>query len=108
MDFERSKRQRRSFLRSGQRAADPKVGSKGSPLEEPDGSSGRRTETYRAKVCASPCQQSIFVLFCFVLETIRTSAMRIIHVIVKTGGTQRLRIKFVLNSISKVKQTDAH
>ena len=32
----------------------------------------------------------------FVLETIRTSAMRVIHVIVKTEETQKLRIKFVL------------
>ena len=33
---------------------------------------------------------------CFVLETIRTSAMREIHIIVKTEETQRLRIVFVL------------
>ena len=33
---------------------------------------------------------------CFVLETIRTGAMRIIHIPVKTEETQRLRIKFVL------------
>ena len=65
MDFKRSKRQRRNFLRSGQRTTDPKVGSEGSPLEEPDRSSGRCTETYRAKVCASLCQQSNLVSFCF-------------------------------------------
>ena len=34
-----------------------------------------------------------FVLF---FETIRTSAMRVIHITVKTDETQRLRIKFVL------------
>ena len=33
----------------------------------------------------------------FVLETIRTSAMRVIHIIVKTEETQRLRIVFVLH-----------
>ena len=33
---------------------------------------------------------------CFVLETIRTGAMRVIHIPVKTEETQRLRIKFVL------------
>ena len=32
----------------------------------------------------------------FVLETIRTSAMRVIHIIVKTEETQKLRIVFVL------------
>ena len=32
----------------------------------------------------------------FVLETIRTGAMRVIHIPVKTEETQRLRIKFVL------------
>ena len=32
----------------------------------------------------------------FVLETIRTSTMRVIHITVKTEETQRLRIKFVL------------
>ena len=32
----------------------------------------------------------------FFLETIRTSAMRVIHVIVKTEETQKLRMKFVL------------
>ena len=32
----------------------------------------------------------------FVLETIRTGAMRVIHVIVKTQETQNLRMKFVL------------
>ena len=31
-----------------------------------------------------------------VLETIRTGAMRVIHIIVKTEETQRLRVKFVL------------
>ena len=43
-------------------------------------------------------QESPFLLaiFCFVLETTRTSAMRVIHVIVKTEETQRLRIEFVL------------
>ena len=35
-------------------------------------------------------------LWCFfVLETIRTGAMRVIHVIVKTEETQKLRMKFV-------------
>ena len=34
--------------------------------------------------------------FCFVLETIRTGAMRVIHITVKTDETQKLRIKFVL------------
>ena len=33
---------------------------------------------------------------CFVLETIRTGAMRVIHIPVKTEESQRLRIKFVL------------
>ena len=33
--------------------------------------------------------------FVFVLETIRTGAMRVIHVIVKTEETQKLRMKFV-------------
>ena len=33
---------------------------------------------------------------CFVLETIRTGAMRVIHIPVKTEETHRLRIKFVL------------
>ena len=32
----------------------------------------------------------------FVLETIRTGTMRVIHITVKTEETQRLRIKFVL------------
>ena len=32
----------------------------------------------------------------FVLEMIRTGAMRVIHVIVKTEETQKLRMKFVL------------
>ena len=32
----------------------------------------------------------------FVLETILTGAMRVIHITVKTEETQRLRIKFVL------------
>ena len=32
----------------------------------------------------------------FVLETIRTSAMRVIHIIVKTEETQKLSIVFVL------------
>ena len=34
--------------------------------------------------------------FFFVLETIRTGTMRVIHITVKTEGTQRLRIKFAL------------
>ena len=36
--------------------------------------------------------------YCFVLllETIRTSAMRVIHITVKTEVTQKLRIMFVL------------
>ena len=37
-----------------------------------------------------------FELFLFVLETVRTSAMRVIHISVKTEETQILRIKFVL------------
>ena len=36
----------------------------------------------------------------FALETIRTSAMRVIHITVKTEETQRLRIKFVLYCIA--------
>ena len=48
------------------------------------------------------CQ--IFEIFsskvCFVLETIRTSAMCVMHVIVKTEQTQKLRIKFVLYCIT--------
>ena len=35
-------------------------------------------------------------MVCFVLETVRTSAMRVIHISVKTEETQILRIKFVL------------
>ena len=35
-------------------------------------------------------------LLFFVLETIRTGAMRVVHIPVKTEETQRLRIKFVL------------
>ena len=38
----------------------------------------------------------ILICFVFVLETIRTGAMRVIHVIVKTEETQKLRMKFVL------------
>ena len=34
--------------------------------------------------------------FVFVLETIRTGTMRVIHISVKTEETQILRIKFVL------------
>ena len=33
--------------------------------------------------------------FCFVLETIRTGAMRVIHITLKSDETQKLRIKFV-------------
>ena len=60
MVFERSKRQRFFFSqRFGQRAEDSnKIPSKdgllSNPLEEPDGCSVRRTETYRAKVVADP------------------------------------------------------
>ena len=36
------------------------------------------------------------LLFVVVLETIRTGAMRVVHITVKTEETQRLRIKFVL------------
>ena len=35
-------------------------------------------------------------MFLFVLETIRTSAMRVIHITVKTEETQRLRIVFTV------------
>ena len=35
-----------------------------------------------------------------VLETIRTGAMRVVHIPVKTEETQRLRIKFVLYQTS--------
>ena len=42
-------------------------------------------------VCAHVSLESLFVL-----ETIRTGAMRVIHVIVKTEETQKLRMKFVL------------
>ena len=37
----------------------------------------------------------LHVLF-FVLETIRTGAMRVVHITVNTEETQILRIKFVL------------
>ena len=37
----------------------------------------------------------IMIIF-VVLETVRTSAMRVIHISVKTEETQILRIKFVL------------
>ena len=40
---------------------------------------------------------SWFLVCFFVLETIRTGAMRVIHIPVKTEETQRLRIKFVLH-----------
>ena len=40
--------------------------------------------------------RAVWVACCFVLETIRTGAMRVIHITVKTEETQRLRIKFVL------------
>ena len=43
------------------------------------------------------CQEVYREVDFFVLETIRTSAMRVIHVIVKTEETQKLRIKFVLD-----------
>ena len=36
------------------------------------------------------------LMFVFDLETIRTVAMCVIHVIVKTEETQKLRMKFVL------------
>ena len=42
------------------------------------------------------CQSSIVRKFCSVLETIRTSAMRVVHIPVQTEETQRLRIKIVL------------
>ena len=45
---------------------------------------------------AVPCAGVDAVFVCFVLETIRTGAMRVIHIPVKTEETQRLRIKFVL------------
>ena len=38
----------------------------------------------------------VSALFVFVWETIRTSAMRVIHITVKTKETQKLRIMFVL------------
>ena len=41
-------------------------------------------------------QEDSVEVFVFVLETIRTGAMRIIHIPVKTEETQRLRIKFLL------------
>ena len=40
--------------------------------------------------------QTCLIVCLFVLETIRTSTMRVIHITVKTEETQRLRIKFVL------------
>ena len=40
--------------------------------------------------------EATIVVFLFVLETIRTSAVRVIHITVKTEETQRLCIKFVL------------
>ena len=40
--------------------------------------------------------QSLIIVCCFVLETIRTGTMRVIHIPVKTEETQILRIKFVL------------
>ena len=46
-------------------------------------------------VVSIPSWDVRFVLF-FVLETIRTGAMRVIHIPVKTEETQRLRIEFVL------------
>ena len=43
------------------------------------------------------CRHLIHVVLLFVvLETIRTGAMRVIHVIVKTEETQKLRMMFVL------------
>ena len=36
-------------------------------------------------------------IHCFVLETIRTSAMRVIHITVETKETQKLRVVFVLH-----------
>ena len=39
---------------------------------------------------------SVLLIVFVVLETIRTGAMRVIHVIVKTEETQKLRMKFVL------------
>ena len=56
-------------------------------------------EEYRPKarhVILSPFGSSSIVICLFVLETIRTGAMRVIHIPVKTEETQRLRIKFVL------------
>ena len=45
------------------------------------------------------------ILF-FVLETIRTGAMRVIHVIVKTEETQKLRMKFVLYCTTRISNTN--
>ena len=42
------------------------------------------------------CGTGSLGFFVFVLETIRTGAMRVVHIPVKTEETQRLRIKFVL------------
>ena len=36
------------------------------------------------------------LVFCFVLKTIRTGAMRVIHISVKTEETQKLGIMFVV------------
>ena len=41
----------------------------------------------------------------FVLETIRTGAMRVVHITVKTKETQRLRIKFVLFMLSNTNKS---
>ena len=51
--------------------------------------------TWHAVMCLFVKMSTACGMF-FVLETVRTSAMRVIHITVKTEETQRLRIKFVL------------
>ena len=50
-----------------------------------------------------PSLTAVLIMFVFVLETIRTSTMRVIHIIVKTEQTQKLRIIFVLYVLPEFK-----
>ena len=54
---------------------------------------GRMVSHQSASSCLHVCLCGGCCLF--VLETIRTGAMRAVHISVKTEETQRLRIKFV-------------
>ena len=61
--------------------------------------SGRRSISHHPREASGPelvtlMQEDSLEVFVFVLETIRTGAMRVIHIPVKTEETQRLRIKF--------------